>query len=106
MLDKEMLKAMAEAERLMDEGRIPWVRAPMSDGRYDRLAVASDIMEELGLEQGQTINRILMDAIAELSIKTLVNKLEELRQKTEDEELDENFDFRNMLDGDNDATKH
>lgn len=101
MLSKEMIKALAAAERMMDKGEIPYVRMIASNGKYERMAVSQRIMEELGLEQGQTINTIIQDAIAEMSMKILSDSLNEIIQDIQDKELDENFDFRTMM-GDND----
>lgn len=100
MIDKEHIRILAEAERLMDEGKVPWVWAPDSYNSRSRLAVAPNVMEELGLKQGQTVNNMIIDAIAELSLQTLTKKIEEIRQKVEDDQLDSNFDFRGMLNED------
>ena len=103
MVDKETLKAIAESERLMDEGKIPWVWSKRY-GQYERLAVAPQIMEELGLQQGQSINSILLDAISELSIKLLSEKLDEITQDIQDQLLTDDFDFRKEMKDDNDTT--
>ena len=92
---------MAESERLMDEGIIQWVWAKNLHDQYERLAVAPQIMEELGLTCGQNINSILFDAIADRSLQILGAKLDDIRQKLEDELLTEDFDFRTMLGEDN-----
>lgn len=97
MLDKQVLKILAESERMMDEGKVPWVWAPKRQGEYDRLAVAPSIMKELGLQQGQKVNTILCDAIAEMSLTLLTEHLAKINQDVEDQQLDENFDFRNMM---------
>ena len=104
MLNKEMIKALAAAERMMDKGEIPYVRMIASNGKYERMAVTPYVMEELGLENGQTINTIILDAIHEMSLKVLAEKLGEAVQEARDKELDENFDFRTMMgeNGDND----
>ena len=96
-MDKKMLKALAAAERLMDEGKVPYVRMLNSYNEYERMAVSPSIMEELGLETGQTINKILLDAIFERSMDILKNTLGEIVQKTEDMQLTEDFDFRTMM---------
>ena len=101
MFNKQRIRSLAEAERLMDEGKVPWVWAPNEQGMYERLAVAPEIMEEFGLEQSQTVNFIILNAIAEMSLRILARKLEDLRQQIEDEKLTENFDFRSMM-NDND----
>ena len=91
---------MAESERLMDQGLIPWVWAPSENGSFGRMAVTPRIMEDLGLEQGQTINHIILDAIAEMSLRILAERLDEFRQNLEDEQLDPDFDFRNITNDD------
>ena len=93
---------MAESERLMDDGLIPWVWAKNLHDQYERLAVAPQIMEELGLRHGQSINTILFDAIADRSLQLLGAKLENIKQDLEDQLLTEDFDFRTML-GEDDA---
>jgi len=101
MSKKEYLRAMAESERLMDDGLIPWVWAKNLHDEYERLAVAPQIMEELGLTPGQTINSILLDAIADRSLEILGAKLDDMRQRLEDQLLTDDFDFRTMLGEDN-----
>ena len=101
MLNKNMLKAIAESERLMDEGILPWVWYKNSHDRNERLAVAPQIMTELGLKHGQTINWILFDAIADMSLKILGDKLTDIKQNLEDQQLNDDFDFRTMLGEDN-----
>ena len=96
MLDKETLRYIAESERLMDEGKIPFVWASRK-GVYERLAVAPNIMEEFGLKQGQKVNSILVDAISERSIKILADRLDEIRQGIEDQFLTDDFDFRKEM---------
>lgn len=102
MIHKNFLRAIAESERLMDEGLIPWVLTKNVHDQYERLAVAPQIMEELGLKQGQSINNILLDAIAARSIQILGDKLDDIKQNLEDKMLTEDFDFRTML-GEDDA---
>jgi len=97
MLDKETLRKMAESERLMDAGLIPYVWA-LRNGVYERLAVAPAIMEEFGLKQGQKVNSILVDAISELSIRILAETLDDIRQRVEDSLLTDDFDFREEMD--------
>jgi hypothetical protein len=96
MLDKETLRHMAESERLMDEGKIPFVLA-LRNGIYERLAVAPVIMEEFGLKQGQKVNSILVDAISERSIQILAERLDQIRQDIEDDLLTDDFDFRKEM---------
>lgn len=103
MLDKFLLRAMAESERMMDEGKIAWVMAPSVSGEnMDRLAVTDEIMEDLQLKQGQTVNTILRDAILMLTLEKIGKDLSALREKREEAKLKEDFDFRNMM-GDNDV---
>ena len=44
MLSKDMLRAMAEAERMMDSGELPFVLAPSPNGGYERFAVHKSII--------------------------------------------------------------
>ena len=94
MLSKDMLRAMAEAERMMDSGEMPFVMAPSPNGGCERFAVHKDIMEDLELKQGQTINTMIMDGIIELQLQRLAKKVEEVAQKVEDSFLDPDYDFR------------
>ena len=108
MLNKRILQIMAESERLMDEGKIPFVIAPGPNGIMERLAMSNGLMEDFGLKQGQTINSIIRDAILEHNAKSLMDllrNLEEREQLVRDEGLDSNFDFRNLM-GDGNDTKH
>jgi len=102
MLDKETLRKMAESERMMDAGLIPFVWALSPSGQMERLAVASTIMKELGLKQGQTVNSILVDAIAAESMRILAEKLDQISQEIEDGLLTDDFDFRKEMGNDND----
>lgn len=94
MVDKNTLRKLAESERMMDAGLVPFVWAKNIEGRMERLAVAAPIMEDLGLVQGQTVNSILVDAIAAESIKLLTERLEQITQDIYDEMLTDDFDFR------------
>jgi hypothetical protein len=96
MLDKETLRYMAESERLMDAGILPFVWA-LRNGVYERLAVAPGIMEEFGLQKGQKVNSILVDAISERSMEILAERLDEIRQNVEDQFLTDDFDFRKEM---------
>ncbi len=96
MLDKETLRHLAESERLMDEGKVPFVWASRN-GVYERLAVAPVIMDEFGLQQGQKVNSILVDAISERSLEILADRLDEIRQQIEDQFLTDDFDFRKEM---------
>ena len=92
------IRMLAKAERLMDAGEIPWVWAFGPDGQYERLSVAPDVMEMLELEQGQTVNSFIVNAIAELSLRILKERIEQVTQDIEDEQLTEDFDFRKEMD--------
>lgn len=96
MLDKETLRYLAESERMMDAGLVPFVWA-LRNGVYERLAVAPAIMEEFGLKQGQKVNSILVDAISKESMKILADRLDEIRQHVEDQLLTDDFDFRKEM---------
>ena len=100
MLNKETLLQMAESERLMDEGIIPFVWALSPSGQKERLAVAPAIMKELGLKQGQSVNSFLVDAIAAMSIRILTEKIEQITQDIYDDMLTDDFDFRKEMDND------
>jgi hypothetical protein len=102
MVDKNTLRKLAESERMMDAGLVPFVWAKNIEGRMERLAVAAPIMEDLGLVQGQTVNSILVDAIAAESIKLLTERLEQITQDIYDEMLTDDFDFRKEMGNDSD----
>ncbi len=106
-LTKEQIKMMALAERLMDEGRIPWVMAPSAirKGEYERMPVSQNIMEELGLVSGQKINSIIFEHIVEASFKGMADLMEKFQKQAEEKEMDKNFDFRKLMD-DGEPTKH
>ena len=97
MLKKEILRLMAAAERMMDEGTMPFVFAPSPNGGYERFAVSKDIMEDLDLKQGQHINTMIMDGIIELQLEHLKDKIEKAAQQVEDSFLDPDFDFRKEI---------
>ena len=101
MLDKDIIRAMAKAERMMDSGEIPWVWAPEPEGIPERLAVSDEVMKDLGLETGQNVNSMVRDAIMIINLEKLGEKLQKLAQKMEDSQLNENFDFRGMMGDDN-----
>ena len=94
----ERIRMMAYAERLMDEGKIPWVWSLSPNGQYERLSVAPEVMEMLELHQGQTVNAFIVNAIAELSLQMIKNRIEDVRQRLDDEQLTEDFDFRKEMD--------
>ena len=98
------IRLLAKAERMMDSGEIPWVWSVGLRGEYERLSVSPEVMEILELEQGQTVNSFIVDAIAELSFEILKSRIEQCRQDAEDklqeiqdEQLTEDFDFRSMM---------
>ena len=64
----------------------------------ERLSVAPEVMEILELEQGQSVNSFIVNAIAELSIKMLKERIEQVTQEIEDEQLTDDFDFRKEMD--------
>lgn len=97
MLDKEFIRAMAEAERLMDEGKLPWVWAPGPQGISERMAVSEEVMEDLNLVTGQNVNTMIRDAILISNLENLGKKLDKMAQKIEDKKLDPEFDFRSMM---------
>ena len=101
MLDKERIRMLAEAERMMDKGEIPWVWAIGPLGTKERLCVNPQIMEEFQLEQGQSVNSFIMDAIARRSLEIIREKITQVKQDVEDTLLEPNFDFRNMIGDDN-----
>ena len=97
-MNVDRIRLLAKAERMMDAGETPWVWSFGLDGQYERVAVAPEVMETLDLEQGQTINSIILNAIAELSFEMLKRKIEEVKQDLEDSQLTEDFDFRKEMD--------
>ena len=101
MLNKHIIRAMAEAERMMDEGTLPYVMAVSPNGLQERYAVPEDVMEELGLVKGQSINSMIMDAIIHENIRRLQESLDNTTQDLEDLELDSDFDFRKLMTDDN-----
>lgn len=97
MLDKDIIRAMAEAERLMDEGKLPWVWAPGPQGISERMAVSEEVMEDLNLVTGQNVNTMIRDAILIANLENLGKRLGKIAQEMEDRELKDDFDFRSML---------
>jgi hypothetical protein len=59
----EEIAMLAEAERMMDAGRIPFV---MWQG--ERVMVPAETMHELGLRQKQTINKEIFMAICHCNL--------------------------------------
>ena len=97
MLDKDLIRAMAEAERLMDEGKLPWVWAPGPQGISERMAVSEEVMEDLNLVTGQNVNTMIRDAILIANLENLGKRLGKIAQEMEDRELKDDFDFRSMM---------
>lgn len=59
-------RMLAEVERMMDKGEIPYV---VQNGQ--RLAFSKDVMEEFKVENGQTVSLELMIAMTEANIACL-----------------------------------
>jgi antitoxin component of MazEF toxin-antitoxin module len=95
---KEMIRMAAECDRMMDEGKIPYVMAIGPSGNHERLAVTKEVMEDLGLEQGQTVSTVVMNAIFEETLKQLKEKIEASKDAELDAQLEEDFDFRKVMD--------
>jgi hypothetical protein len=98
-MDKDLIRAMAKAERMMDKGEIPFVWAPSARGIMERLACTNAIMEEFGLENAQTVNSMIREAILNYNLEQLRQRIEEI---TDNLGLDSEFDFRKQLDEDED----
>jgi len=115
MIDNRIIQAMAKAERMMDEGKLPWVLAPSPAGIHERMPVPEAVMKEFELEVGQKINSMIRDAITEFMLGDILKSLKATIEKAINEEdpeveqqLSEGFDFRDMIkDGEEDEpTKH
>ena len=65
-LTNEQFRMLAKAERQMDAGEVPFVVAA-----GERLIVRPVVMEELGLETGQTVSNTLVLAILEANLAAL-----------------------------------
>ena len=65
-LSNEDIRALADLERMMDSGEVPFV---ILNG--ERVATNELIMSELGLEQGQTINREIFKAMMRAQLAAL-----------------------------------
>ncbi len=63
----EDIRLLAEMERTMDSGEQPHV----FDKDRHRWAVSTEIMEELGLKSGQTVNGAIIMAILEANLASL-----------------------------------
>jgi hypothetical protein len=116
---KEILRVMAESERMMDEGKIPFVLAPGPTGILERLPLKEEQMTDYGLVQGQRINTIIRDAILEESqqkmaaiqrenFERIAKIFENIEEEAIESELEDNFDFRTMMKDENgdEPTKH
>jgi hypothetical protein len=112
---KEIIRAMADAERRMDAGELPFVMAPGPTGIFERFPLEQDRMDDYGLKQGQRINTIIRDAILDESDKILKDRLNAMLKSIADVEetlqegmMEDDFDFRNMMgeDGEDNPTKH
>jgi len=111
---KEILRAMAEAERRMDAGELPFVMAPGPSGILERFPLEAERMKEYGLEQGQRINTIIRDAILDESdkilksrINSIMESITDMEEELQDSLMEEEFDFRDYMDEDGDEpTKH
>lgn len=95
-----IIRAMAEAERMMDAGTLPYVMAPSPNGKLERFAVNQEVMDDLGLVKGQTVNTMIMDAIIEASLDKIKKVISDTAQKIEDMNLNPDFDFLDMMDKD------
>jgi hypothetical protein len=97
-MNREIIRAMARAERMMDSGEIPFVWAPSAKGIMERLACTSEIMVEFDLVSGQRVNSMIREAIIDFNINNMLDRLSDIG-------LDPNFDFRKMMeDNDDDNT--
>ena len=65
-LTNEQFRMLAQAERQMDAGEVPFVVAA-----GERLIVRPVVMEELGLETGQTVSNTLVLAILKANLAAL-----------------------------------
>lgn len=97
-MDKNIIRAMAKAERMMDSGELSFVWAPSASGINERLAITKHVMEEFDLVSGQNVNSIIRDAIISYNLKRLQDDLTDILDRAT---LDSNFDFRDLI-GDND----
>ena len=66
----EEIQMLAKAERMMDAGEAPYV---LTEG--GRMMVDPLVMEELGLETGQTVSNQISLAIAEAQLAVLQAKI-------------------------------
>jgi len=96
-MNLDRIRMLAKAERMMDSGEVPWVWSMNHHGQYERLSVTPDVMRILELEQGQTVNAFIVDAISTLSLMIIKERIEQITQEMEDSQLTEDFDFRSMM---------
>lgn len=72
-LSIEELRMLAEAERQMDRGEVPWVRV---EGIQDRSLMNPEVMSMLGLVTGQTISWTLFGEILKLNLELLNRQID------------------------------
>jgi len=109
-VEKFLMRALAEAERMMDDGRLSWVMAPspINEGQFERLPVSEATLKEFGLVKGQKINSLILDGIhrylinkMEFKIDSFIKESNKIKDDEEEKEvekkLDPNFDFRKMI---------
>lgn len=72
----EQLRMLAEQEREMDAGRVPFVRL-----RDQRMAMTASAMAEFGLKAGQTINDQIFMGILRFNLAELRFNLAEMERE-------------------------
>jgi len=65
-LSVEEIRMLADQERRMDSGELPFVNSPGG-----RMSVSPEVMAELGLAAGQTVSWPIMQAILEATLASL-----------------------------------
>ena len=65
-LTNKQIRMLAEGERRMDAGEVPFVIIA-----GNRLAVLPVVMDELGLESGQTVSNTIVLAILEANLASI-----------------------------------
>ena len=77
----EEIAKLAEAERMMDSGKVPFVM-----WRGERMMVDEQIMAELGLERGQTVSDVIAAEITRASLRQTQAKIamDRIRDKDQD----------------------
>lgn len=68
---QDEISKIAEMERHMDAGKIPFVMLP----GFGRVSTSEETMKELGLVQGQTINPVIFGAILQMSLAQCETKV-------------------------------